>query len=210
MKCWVFDLDGTLVDSAPQYFEILRDHFQIEITPELHKIAFSEPADQFFKRFYTEDKIQEALTELSRQCILRNDLIKTYDRLHSALTHLKSKGLPVCVWTNRDKETALHVLESNRISPLVDHIVSGSCVQKRKPHPDGLHVLLSKVGISPQETTVVGDHDVDMLGAKAAGARAVRALWHGRPEDQSCDMSHFQFHNTHDFEKWIEDETAHL
>lgn len=60
-----------------------------------------------------------------------------------------------------------------------DVIISADSVTNPKPHPEGLHMVLKELGLSPHETIMVGDSVVDVLVGKNAGVHKTVGVSHG-------------------------------
>ena len=82
-------------------------------------------------------------------------------------------------------------------------VISGDCVTRHKPHPEGLERLQKHFGCRASEIVMIGDHDYDMAAATAFGAFAVRASWHGQWEDGECEKAARQFRDLDGFLAWI-------
>ena len=65
-----------------------------------------------------------------------------------------------------------------------DEVLGAVDCRALKPAPDGVFSILEKYGISPEEAAFIGDSDVDMLTAKAAGVRGFGALWGFRTAEE--------------------------
>lgn len=205
MRHWVFDLDGTLVDSFGHYFDALEEIFLAHGTsfePELRRAALTDPLRELFERHLGRSAVPEAFARLQ---IRSNDdarLIRPYAGLDGLIRQLQQRGARVAVWTNRDLESASLILEHSGLKPLTEVCVSGTCVTERKPRPEGLLRLIDRFGCDPDEVTMVGDHEHDVSAAKEVGARAVRASWHSYWNEAPCRTADAQFRSVSDFEAW--------
>lgn len=206
MQHWVFDLDGTLVDSFSHYFAMLERIFMehgVRFTEDLRYAALTETLDQFFAKHLGKDAVPQALADLQKHCNQDAQSIRAFDGMIPALKHLTEKGARIAVWTNRDYESAKLILEHSGLEPFAEVFVSGTCVQQRKPHPEGLLRIIDAFGCTPDSVTMIGDHEHDVAGAKSIGARAVRASWHSYWSDKACSKADLQFHRVQDFTDWI-------
>lgn len=203
---WIFDLDGTLVDSFKYYFLTLEEMLAKEGIPftETHKReALSEHPAKFLARYLNPDLLPialDALLELSRSDA---KVIETYDEILDSLTHLKDNGAQIAIWTNRPLESAKIIIDSSGLAPLIDIHLSGECVKNPKPDSEGLYQIAKFFKCEPAEIIMVGDHEHDMLAAKNAGASAIRASWHGHWQEDSCALADKQFHCSREFASWL-------
>jgi HAD superfamily hydrolase (TIGR01549 family) len=205
MKHWVFDLDGTLVDSFSHFFasleRIFNDH-GARFTPDLRMAALTESLPLFFTRHLGEKALEPAFEKLK---ILSNEdalSIRPFAGVETFLAHLKKQGSKVGIWTNRDYESASLIVQHSGLAPYVDEFVSGTCTTLRKPHPEGLLRIIEKFQSHPSEITMVGDHEHDVTAAKAAGSRGVRASWHAYWSVEPCVHTEHHFHHFSEFTNW--------
>lgn len=204
---WVFDLDGTLVDSFGHYFECLSAIFAArgaQFRDEHRLPALTESLPVFLTHHLGKAALAEAFAELQRRSNDDAERILPFEGVTPLLSRLKNEGKRVAVWTNRDLESAELILRHSGLVRYVDYCVSGTCVENRKPHPEGLSRILARLDCKLASVTVVGDHDHDMLAAKAAGARAVRASWHTYWPVAECPRADHQFRSVPEFAAWVE------
>ena len=208
MKYWVFDLDGTLINSAHSYFSILEKEFKIELSSTEKNEAIAMSAIQFLKRYIDVDELPAAIQKLHQFSSERINEIQTFEGMTDVLTHLRIRSKGMAVWTNRDRVSTLELVKHKNWENYFDHIVTSSCVTNPKPHTEGLEKICSQFGCNPNDIVVVGDHDMDMIGAKNHGSKAIRANWHRYngpvPEDYTCRLSDHHFHGVLDFRSWVE------
>src|SRR5258705_8206247 len=95
------------------------------------------------------------------------------DGVHDALQRLAERGVIAAIVTSGSRPR----IERELVRHGVDHhfrgVVCGHDTERRKPHPDPLHLGLAHLGIAPQDAAYVGDSPEDVLMAKAAGVFAV-------------------------------------
>lgn len=205
-KYWVFDLDGTLVDSFQHYFNTLEiifaDHGK-KFTPDLQMPALTELLIHFFKNHLGAANVDSALEKLQ---LLSNDSAKTiqpFTGVFDILASLKQNGSKIAVWTNRDYVSAELILKHSGLHLELDAFVSGTCTARRKPHSDGLLRVIEQFKCEPHEITMVGDHEHDVIAAKSIGARSVRASWHSYWKMDPCEHADHQFHSLDHFHQWV-------
>ncbi|MBA2451606.1 MAG: haloacid dehalogenase type II [Chloroflexia bacterium] len=101
-----------------------------------------------------------------------------------ALQELKEEGHSLVAFSNGVEATLRKLLESNNILGYLDDVVSVDDLQTFKPGPDVYRYLSERVGRSPAETWLVSSNAWDVIGAKAAG---LRAIWVGRNQGTVYD-----------------------
>lgn len=190
---WVFDLDGTLVDSFPFYLSIVRSillRFGKSLDDEETSECLGQPAAKFFTAKLGNDLTAQALDELRVQSILDAERIQPFTGILRLLEKLKAQKKMVAVWTSRDRNSANLVLKNTGIAPFVDFVVSGCCVSKHKPDSEGLDRIAKHFGCNASDLVVVGDHEFDVRAARTSGAYGIRACWHGFDKPESCNFAH--------------------
>jgi phosphoglycolate phosphatase-like HAD superfamily hydrolase len=207
MKHWVFDLDGTLVDSFSHYFVLLSDIFSTHgarFSDELRRPALTQSVAEFFEQHLGPEAVPSAVSVLHERSIEDAKHIRPFTGMLPTIRSLKENGSRVAVWTNRDLASAQSIILHSGLKPFIELCVSGNCTVQRKPNPEGLLRIVQHFGCDAASVTMVGDHDFDVMAAKTAGARGVRANWHAYWKPEPCAHSDFQFSQIEDFKKWIE------
>lgn len=188
----VFDLDGTLVDSAPE----IRSALNAAVAPiGLEPFPLSEVQqfvgggaavalrralaargrdldDQAFKSVLA--AFYEVYAEVSKE---GNGL---YPGVIETLTALRAHGIPLGVCTNKAAHITAIALEALRIRAFFAAIVGARDDTPRKPAPDMLLKALADLGATPADGLVVGDSKSDVGSARAAGCPVI-AVSYGYP-----------------------------
>lgn len=186
---FVFDLDGTLLNTLPDLVELtnaaLREcGFPQHTTEEIKSyvgsgvmalIRLAVPADA------GEESVERAAT-LWKELYPKYgySLTKPYAGIEDALSELKKRGVRLAVLSNKYDSAAREVVE--RFFPGVFDSVHGESPDfPRKPDPAGLNRLLAELGSSTQRCVFVGDSSNDMRVARAVDAFAVGVEWGYNP-----------------------------
>lgn len=203
MKYWIFDLDGTLVDSFQYYFEVVEKIMNKKMSIEEKKLGVSLHASELFKLHLAEDEANKALMQLRQ--LSKTDFGHTpkFSAIEEVLTYLKAKGCQISIFTSRDLHSARNTLAMVGLNKFIDHLISGDCVSAKKPNPEGLFRLQKLYNCSVQEMVMIGDHDCDVQAGTAAGAFSIRASWHPHWEHDECSLSNKQFHSDQEFLSWV-------
>lgn len=210
MKYWVFDLDGTLVDSLTTHFEVMKTvfkkfdcSFDDSCEQEILKLSANSLPDYFLQKFGNDsNSALHYFRSLTSDSIQR---IQPFSKIPELLDLLSSKRVGLAIWTAREMEVTRRILENTGLSKYFSLCVSGTCVQHGKPHPEGLQKISQHFQCKPNEMIMVGDFDSDMLGAQEFGAVGIRVLWHPVVVAKDCTISHKQFHRVEDFISWVSD-----
>jgi len=209
MKHWVFDLDGTLIDSHSAYFDSLQYVFvrhgldlSEDDKKEVLRIAVKDRRS-FFSRKLGTDRVDGALEMLETRLLDDHKKIKPFDGIPEVLKKLRSNNVKLAIWTAREMDSAVEALNHTGLNEYFSFYMSGSCVSNCKPDPEGLIRIAKQFECDPTAISMVGDHDNDMLAANACGARAIRALWHNPSAVSDCKISDFQFRQVESFRDWV-------
>lgn len=210
---WIFDLDGTLVDSFHYYFlalESLLNKEGLDFTEHHKREALSEHPAKFLARYLGAGTLAQALDHLLALSRSDAQIITTYEHILESLALLKDHGANVGIWTSRPMESAKIIIDSSGLAPFVDIHLSGDCVSRPKPDSQGLREIAQFFQCAPDEIIMVGDHEHDMMAAKDAGARGVRASWHGHWVEETCSLGHEQFYSSLDFSHWLREQLKNV
>lgn len=200
-KIVVFDLDGTILASTPFYFSILDRIFErygMSLSHEEKVLASGLSARAFLSERLEPEAVQSALVFLTEQSAVDLHYIPVFEGFYDLLADLKKQGRQIAVWTSRDRDSALTLLERNDLHAYFDFVVAADCVTQHKPHPEGLQAITDRFGGAPDDVVMIGDHDVDILAARSFGAKAIRANWHGYRQGESCRFGELTIHSVED------------
>ncbi len=181
----LLDLDGTLLDTAPDMAEalnILRREQRVGPLPYEQIRQFVSNGAAALVRLGFPDA-QEAELEVLRMRyvdIYRANLAvhtRPFEGVAESLARLESAGIPWGVVTNKPAWLTEPLLEQLALRKRVRVVVSGDSLPERKPHPAPLLHAAAKLDVQPAECIYVGDAERDVLAARAAGMEVFVALF---------------------------------
>ncbi|MDF1820555.1 MAG: HAD-IA family hydrolase [Alcanivoracaceae bacterium] len=196
-----FDLDGTLVDTAPDFYVVLNRVLEeagrapvsaAQVRQQvsngaraLIRLGFSlGPGDEDFE--YWLNRLLDAYEQhLDVESCL-------FPGMTEVLQQLDDAGIPWGVVTNKPVRFSRPVLQGLGLGERVGAIICPDHVQQRKPDPEGLLLACRQVGADPLHSIYVGDHQRDIEAGRNAGMETVAALFGyidagDNPEDWNAD-----------------------
>lgn len=194
VKTAVFDVDGTLINTFEhivQAFEVVLPRHDVEPDREnIRKVIGMTLIDCY--RHLVPEGDHEAMAELhheTQQTPEMYELIVMYDGLRETLELMRSGGVQTAVQTNRSRRSVDLIFNHLGMTDLFDCVVTPNEVAKPKPDPEGIVLISSKLGVSPEQTVMVGDTPTDVLTGKNAGCAATFALTHGFGTRQELELA---------------------
>ncbi len=185
MNAWIFDFDGVLVDTMPAHFESYREALAEAGVP-LDRERFYYQAGMTGReqiRYFCEQAGVEA--DADRIYARKNELAPRHaHRVTSIpgnielLRTLRAAGFRTAIASGSSRPSILPVME--RFGIEVDAVTSAEDVQRGKPHPDLFLKAAEKLGVAPENCTVIEDSDVGIQAAQAAGMSAMRYFREGK------------------------------
>lgn len=187
LKAIIFDLDGTLVDSACD----LRDAVNVLLAEEgLRQLDLDEVKSMIGDGAakLVERAVSATGGDQSRLSALVARFLQIYEAdatrhtqaypgVAETLAGLRRLGLPLAVVTNKPYGATIDILEALGLSAYFDAVIGGDTLPERKPHPAPILAALSRLGIAPEAALMVGDNYHDVQAAQAAGVRAVAVTY---------------------------------
>lgn len=208
LKHWVFDLDGTLINSCGLYDEsiaqILRHYDQPVTTAILAESQNYFVPDDFFRLYLPESEIAPAVAMLMRLSHEQVERITAFPGMLELVGDLHARGVQLSIWTGRELDTSVRVLENLGFNKYINLLVTRSCVVHTKPAPEGLLKILKTSKHQGDDVVMIGDHAYDMAGARACGVCAISVSWEDkapRPHPLAT-LSDQHFYNVKDFSEW--------
>lgn len=100
---------------------------------------------------------------------------KSYEGLSEVFVYIEEKGINCCIVTNSPSSYCNKVTAHWSIK--CDFHICYHDTKKRKPHPDPYLLAIDKFNTPPEKVLAVGDRDIDITAAHAAGIESVACLW---------------------------------
>jgi len=187
LSCVLFDLDGTLVDTAPDFITVLNNlRQQNNLQPlaaaeirrtvsggarEMVKLGFGgAPGEPQFDQY-----LQEFLAGYG-DCVYQNrSEAKLFDGFGQLLDELVEKNLPWGIVTNKPERFSVALLQTLALEPAV--LICPDHVSQAKPSPEPLLLACQKLGLESQTAVYVGDHERDIQAGRSANMATIVVRW---------------------------------
>ena len=203
----LFDLDGTLLDTAEDIASALNraflDHGWEPLAPSEVRRMIGRGAPMLIERAAAAQG--RTLDEASRSALLegffahycwlqeRNEFeARPYPGVSESLERLHGAGLSIAVVTNKQERFARGLLERLGLSGWVDCVVGGDSCERRKPDPEPLLVACRRMSVAASLALMVGDSINDVLAARGASIPILCVPYgynEGRdPRELPCDQ----------------------
>lgn len=192
LKAFIFDLDGTLIDSLADIAESINRMLDGRGYPRCEANDFKQMVGDGMEKL-VERALPEAVRseELIRVCVeeyrahydtLWDSKTRPYAGIVEMLAELKGRGVRLGVISNKAHRFTVPMTEHFFGTTVFDHILGQRTEVPRKPAPDGAHEMAAFLGLQTNEMAYVGDSGIDMAFAKSSGMRAVGVRWGFRSE----------------------------
>jgi len=182
----LIDLDGTLMDTAPDLaaaVNLMRRDAGLPELPLARIAAYvGKGADVLIHRALTDDldgQVDAASHAHGREAFYRHyhavngQETRVFDGVPEALRLLRARGLQLACVTNKPREFTVPLLERLQLAACFAVVVAGDDVQHAKPHPELLLTACRRLGVAPGAALMFGDSINDVLAARAAGMGTV-------------------------------------
>ncbi len=174
---YLFDLDGTLVDTRRDIAEAVNHVLRLHDRPvaELATVIswVGDGVDDMMKRAFKTDEGQFVgeLVDQFRSSYMDHctDFSHLYEGCAETLTSLQERGAHLSVLTNKPQDLSLEILRRLGILQYFDRVVGPNDADLRKPNPSNLLSLIRDIGASRERTLMIGDSRNDILVANNAG-----------------------------------------
>ncbi|MCP4471237.1 MAG: phosphoglycolate phosphatase [Gammaproteobacteria bacterium] len=191
----LFDLDGTLIDTAPDMVGALNNLLVEEKRAPLPLESIRPYVSQgglVLTRLGFEDHVDEAEIEPLRQRFLQHyreivaDDSRLFDGYEAVLAELEARSIPWGIVTNKPEWLTHPLLEKLNLAARCAVVIGGDTLPNRKPHPQPLQVAAERIGVDCRNCVYVGDDERDVISGRAAGMKTLVASY-GYIED-GCDF----------------------
>lgn len=187
IECVLFDLDGTLIDTAPDFTvvvnRLLLENSRAPIAESSIRQTVSDGARALVKLAFdiTEDNAQfpqlnQRLLDLYYEKLGETESI-LYPGMELLLQQFDEQGISWGIVTNKPEKYAELLLHKLALRDRCKSLICPEHVSQRKPHPEPILLACQQLQVSTERTVYIGDHIRDIQAAKNADVIAVAAAY---------------------------------
>ena len=184
-KLFIFDLDGTLVDTAPDFKNsinyMLNELNESEVSLEEIRNWVGYGARELIRRTVVDKNIphdEQRIEEMLKIFLLHythniDDDSVLFNNVRNVLEFLKDNGIKLAVCTNKMERLSNILLEKLNVLHMFDYLVGGDSLSKSKPDPFPLINICEKLNTEISDSIMIGDSVTDLNAGKGAGMPVV-------------------------------------
>jgi HAD superfamily hydrolase (TIGR01549 family) len=191
MLAFIFDIDGTLVDSNELHVDSWDRAFRRfgkQFPREKLRAQIGKGSDQYLPEFLTPDEIDRFGKELDdyRSDVFGKEYlpkVRTFPKVRELFQRIRDDNKRIVLASSGEKADTKYYIDLLKIDNLIDGYVSGDDADSSKPAPDIFAASLKKLGeISAADAMTVGDTRFDIEAAGKAGLKTIAFLCGGTIE----------------------------
>lgn len=193
----LFDLDGTLIDTAPDFIRCLNQlreqHGLAPLPPEQIRRSVSNGARAMIRVGFGLEPEHPDYTEKHTAFL---DLYEAgvavettlFEGMDELLRGLEERDIPWGIVTNKPVRFAAPLVEALGLAQRCAAVVCPDHVAQRKPHPEALFLACTQIGAQPETAIYVGDHERDIEAGRNAGMRTIAVRYGYIEEPETVDL----------------------
>lgn len=197
IKAVLFDLDGTLLDTAPDLIATLNHlrtslgHSALPVDDLRHFVARGIKGLIKAGMPPCDDETLALWQDAFQNYYQENSYVHTrpFDGVELLLAELQDRGIPWGVVTNRPEILGIPLLNKVGWTSLASALIYGDTGANCKPHPEPVLTACRKIGVAPENALMVGDDLRDIEAGQGAGCHTVFALYGYADKESQSAMS---------------------
>ncbi|MFV5508094.1 HAD family hydrolase [Acinetobacter sp. 197] len=202
MKAVLFDLDGTLIDTAADFVRIIqqmcREEGRALVEPELIRTQVSEGARAMVKLVYPELQLEDPVFLAHRQRFLdmygADIAVDTdlFDGMYPLLEQLEAQDIPWGIVTNKPRWLSEALLKALNLTERCAVLVCPEDVTRTKPDPEPMYLAAKQLGFAAEDCIYVGDHPRDIDAGRHAKMTTILAAYGYLPLQYKDNLTAWQ------------------
>lgn len=186
VKAVLFDWDGTLVDTAEASYRCYVRLFS-ELGIPFDRATYARTySPNWYQTFRAVNLPEERWAWADSRWLAHfaTERVGIVDGARDLIELLARHGIAMGIVTSGSSGRVAREIDAHGLGGYLRACVYGCDVEHKKPHPEGLHLCLERLGVTAEESVYVGDSPEDIQMAKAAGVRAI-AVPGGYPNEEA-------------------------
>jgi phosphoglycolate phosphatase len=197
LQAVLLDLDGTLLDTAPDFFHIanrlLTSHGRAPIDYAPFRQSVSDGARGMVRAAFGYDDGDARFEPLRQEFLaLYADHLADHSRpfagIDELLDYIEGAGLHWGVVTNKPDVYAAPLLRALQLDARCATLICPDHVVRRKPDPEALYLACERIGCSPAQAIYIGDHRRDIEAGHNAGMSTIACSYGYVHADDPCEQ----------------------
>lgn len=177
-QLFIFDLDGTIVDSKQLMTEALRKCFKligIENPPYDHFFSLmGKSLNDIFKDINLPTELVGIYQDY---CSSHKERINIFPGMHQIIGKLHALNKRLAILTGKDRVRTIEILRMHGLMQFFELVVASDDITYSKPHPEGVEKILHTLNMDKSLTILIGDGLFDIQCAKNAGIDSAFVCW---------------------------------
>ena len=201
----LFDLDGTLLDTAQDFFKVMNEMLSAHQRPPIHFDALrekvSDGARAMVKLGFEISEGEPGFNELRSEFLARYEAClaestSLFEGMEQVLNQIEAKGIPWGIVTNKPSLYAEAVLKGLKLIERCAVLVCPDHVTNTKPDPEPIFLACTTLNVKAENSLYVGDHIRDIQAGQNAGCTTI-----------ACSYGYL--HKTENIEDWKANHVIH-
>lgn len=207
---FIFDIDGTLTSTNELIFATFRHvtekYLNKKVTDEEIISLFGPTEDVILKEWMTNDYEDARKDYLAFYEAKHHLMADVYPGIKEALQFIKSKNIPLSIFTGKGRDSSLITLKKIGVIDLFDMIVTGDDVENHKPSPEGIEKFVKKYNLNRNKVLMIGDAPADVTAARNAGVKIASVVWDSYAKEKVLQMkSDYVFETVDELMKFLKE-----
>ncbi len=205
----IFDIDGTLTSTNELIFasfnHVTTKYLNKKLTNEEIISLFGPPEDTILKKWFGDDftNVKEDYYKFYKD---EHHLADAYPGIKEILEIIKSREIPLGIFTGKGRKSALITLEVLGIDKYFDLIITGDDVVNHKPSGEGIIKFINEFHLEKEKVLMIGDSLGDIIASREAGVKIASVLWDSYAKGKVLKQgSDYVFHSVEELKEFLEE-----